>query len=423
MSSAPPPAFASAPRQGPAGIGPLRTGRGRNRPARLLEAVQEAAAAQGLVLDAGQLHVAGALAGSAARALARRTPAAAPGEHLYVWGPPGRGKSWLMDSVCNSLAGAPVRRVHFHGFFRELHARTHRASQDRIAARRHATAAHATGVPPAVGAPESARTQRQAGPAAQTPASASGSAAGAQGAAIAEALDGMLGGARILFFDEFHVHDPGDGMLVTRALREIFARGILLVVTSNYAPQDLLPDPMFHHLFEPAIGLITERMSVLELAGPVDYRTLRPSNPVAGYAAGHLLVPGTAGQLASAGLEEPAPSEEALVKPTTHAFTARRATGGQLWFRFADLCEAPSATSDYLALAAAHRHWVLGSIPALKDASPSGWRRFANLVDVLYDQDVRLDLIGAGDIEPARALGHPVDASRLASRLAALRRN
>jgi cell division protein ZapE len=233
----------------------------------------------------------------------------------------------------------------------------------------------------------------------------------------------MLGGARILFFDEFHVHDPGDGMLVTRALREIFARGVLLVATSNYAPEDLLPDPMFHHLFEPAISLITERMSVLELAGPVDYRTLRPANRAAGYAAGHALVPGTAAQLASAGLEEPLPAEETRVQPTTHAFSARRAAGGQLWFRFADLCEAPSATSDYLELAASYRHWVLSSIPALEDASPSGWKRFGNLVDVLYDQDVRLDLIGAAGIEPVRVLDHPVDAARLGSRLAALRRS
>lgn len=365
----------------------LRTPSSAHGAGRIADKMRRAAAGSSLELDAAQLHIVDVLAASAAAALRRRAPigAAGPGAHarpgtadagVYLWGPPGRGKSWLVSALHNALDTPLAMRVHFHEFFESLHARAHAAGAG-------------------VSSP--------------------------RGSAIAQALDGLLGSVRILMFDEFHVHDPGDAMFIARAFRGLLERGITLVATSNYAPDDLLPNEYFHHLFEPTIDVVKSRLAVLELDAGVDYRTLDAPRATDGFAAGHILVPGTPGQLTGAGLAPPGPAERTDVTPTTHTFTALRVASGQVWFDFADLCDAPSATSDYLDVARTFGHVVLQGVPRPQGASPSAWQRFANLVDVLYDRDVRFDIIGRGKPDPAAATGHPVDAARLTSRLAALR--
>nr|WP_281250386.1 cell division protein ZapE [Rhodococcus marinonascens] len=136
---------------------------------------------------------------------------------VYLWGPVGRGKTWLMDRFYES-SPVPKRRVHFHDFFHRLHA-----------------AAHTLG-------------------------------------SIDRAIDATLGDIRLLCLDEFHLHDVGDAMLMARLLKALFARGITLVVTSNYSPGGLLPNPLFHHLFEPSISMLARNLSVVRVAGPTDYR-------------------------------------------------------------------------------------------------------------------------------------------------------
>ncbi|WP_372699261.1 cell division protein ZapE [Arthrobacter sp. JSM 101049] len=345
----------------------------RNSSHKIAGRIHDAAASAGLELDHGQRRLVQAMATAASDALSRRA-AARPDNH-YIYGPPGRGKSWVLGLLHDAVQSEGTRRMHFHDFFRELHARTHGVEQ-----------VDTGGTSP-----------------------------------IDQALDDMLGPTRVLCFDELHVHDPGDAMFFARTLKAIFARRILLIATSNYAPEDLLSNEYFHHLFEPTIEMITRGMSVTRLDAGTDYRTLATTPPHEhGYAAGHVLVPGSAGQLRAAGLTVPASHELTDVTPTTHTFPALRAAQGQAWFDFRALCDAPSAASDYLYLAEHFDHVVIDGIPAPDRAGPSAWKRLANLIDVLYDRDIRTDLICMAAPDPTAAGGHAVDAARLASRLAAL---
>jgi cell division protein ZapE len=173
-------------------------------------------------------------------------------------------------------------------------------------------------------------------------------------------------------------------------------------------------------------------MQLVPVAGPVDYRTVphrtvpatpadAPADGARGFAAGSFLVPGTADQLAAVGLLAPEPAERTRLRPTTHALTALRAQSRQLWFTFADLCEQPSATQDYLALADAFDHWIISDVPPLDEAGADGWQRFSNLVDVLYDEDRRLDLVSTVPLDIARpGIAHPIDVARIVSRLSLL---
>lgn len=345
----------------------------RNSARKIVARIHDDAAGAGLELDRGQLRLVQAMATAASDALSRRAPVRQ--DNHYIYGPPGRGKSRLLDLLHGALHTDGKRRLHFHDFFRELHARTHGAEQ-----------AVDGGEPP-----------------------------------IDQALDDMLGHTRVLCFDELHVHDPGDAMFFARTLKAIFARRILLIATSNYAPDDLLPNEYFHHLFEPTIELIKNGMSVTRLDAGTDYRTLASTpGDGHGYTSGHVLVPGSAGQLRAAGLTVPQAHERTELQPTTHSFPALRAAKGQIWFDYRAICDAPSAASDYLFLAEHFDHVVIDGVPAPDRVGPSAWKRLANLIDVLYDRDIRTDLICMSTPDPAAAGGHPVDAARLASRLAAL---
>ncbi|MFJ5551855.1 cell division protein ZapE [Streptomyces sp. NPDC093225] len=301
-----------------------------------------------------------------------------PPRDLYVWGPVGRGKSWLVDTFYEGLLDTRKRRLHFHDFFRRLHA----------------------GV---------------AGPGARHDGQS----------AVDGALDKLIGDSRVLVFDEFHAHDAGDAMLIARLFRTLLDRRITLVTTSNYPPAGLMPDPLYHHLFEPTIKLIEERMDVLDVTGPVDFRRLAAPGAADGgrrFATGLCLPPDDTA-LETAGLTAPAPAEATAVRAALRELPARAVRGDLVWLGFDALCETPTAVPDYLALAERFATLVLDGVPPLPEASADGRQRFANLVDVACDRDLRLVLIGADPLAalPAgRALTRDLD--RTASRLAMLRR-
>ncbi|MFJ6769923.1 cell division protein ZapE [Kitasatospora sp. NPDC091257] len=332
-----------------------------------------AAGQRGFTLDPAQelpverlSRLAGELAHPAWRL--RRGP-----RHLYLWGPVGRGKSWLVDTFLDGLATPRKRRLHFHDFFRRL----------------HEGVAHHAG------------------------------SRSADGAAVDRAVDELLGDCRVLVFDEFHAHDAGDAMLVARLLHTLLDRRITLVTTSNYPPAGLMPDPLYHHLFEPTIRLIEERMDVVDVCGQVDFRRLPGSERAHGFGLGARLRPGDE---ASAGLTAPRPEEAGPVAAHHRELPARAVREDHVWFGFPELCEGLTSVADYLALADRFPTVVLDGVPPLAEASPDGRRRFANLVDVCCDRDVRLVLIGADPLAglPAgSALMRDLD--RTASRLALLR--
>lgn len=300
---------------------------------------------------------------------------------VYLWGPVGRGKTWLLDAFVRALPEGTARRVHSHTFFDELHRRMHE----------HRSAA-------------------------------SGDRPQLEREAFDKAVDGFVGGARLLVFDELEIGDPGDATLMTRLLEHLGERGVALLVSSNSAPDDLLPDPVWHRVFEPGIRLILERMHVVELAGPTDYRALeRPgSTPRSGFRAGAWLTPEA---LPLEGLVPPASRERATLHVGGRRFAVDAARPGELWVSFTELCEHPLSTMEYVDWARRFgERWIITGVPAFSRASRSGRLRFLMAVDVLSDAEVPTYLVSSVDREAFLAEVRSLPAAaRLASRLTLLR--
>ena len=272
---------------------------------------------------------------------------------VYLHGPVGRGKSFLADAFFDVLPVRRKRRVHFHAFFQELHAR--------ISARLH------------------------------------------ERGAVKKAVDELIGRCDVLAFDEFHLHDVGDAMLMTRLLETLKTRGVMIVATSNYPPDGLLPNPLYHDHFLPGIALVEELMDTVELDGATDYRRLH-GRPRSRFETGEIV---TWAALPAA--------------PITLTINGRDVTAfgiedNRIWFDFGDLCEKPTATQDYLVLADRYDDWVITAVPRLETCDREARQRFANVVDVLVDRDVRLTLVSD---HPLRDIvgGDFLDLARTASRL------
>ncbi|WP_284986526.1 cell division protein ZapE [Arthrobacter sp. fls2-241-R2A-172] len=362
------------------GIGPAV----RSARLAMVDDIADDAGRSGFELEYSQRQAAERLAAFGAqltgrrRALSRKVP-----RSLYLHGPVGRGKTWLMDSF---YARLPVRkrRVHFHDFFRSLHAGTH------------------------------------------------GPAAG-NGTMIQKSVDALLADIDVLFFDEFHVHDVGDGMFIARLLRDAAKRRIPLVVTSNYAPDDLLPNPLWHEHFVPTIQAIKDMMDIVEISGALDYRRVpagadSPENPSEGFRSGRIITPGTPAQLGRLGLFTPAPIQSRVLTPTTHPIVVRNSDPDLLWVGFDELCGGLTSPADYLALADSYATWVIDDVPSPAGNHPAlapAWQRFSNVVDVLHDQDITLFLVGKGPLDwdgAGSGSVMPVDLARIASRLSLLTR-
>lgn len=303
--------------------------------------------------------------------MAERLPAllqGSPVSSLYLHGAVGRGKSWLLDGFFQAVPLAEKRRLHFHDFFAQLHAGMFRYG-------------HA--IDP-----------------------------------LARTLDELLDNCRVLCFDEFHVHDIGDAMLITRLFKALFERGILLVVTSNYPPEGLLPNPLYHERFLPVIELIHARMQVLEVGGGTDYRSLVQARPQQRFSRGCYVWPGTATQRAHLQLP-PADLAPLPVGVGNRQLHARLIEADRVHFHFADLCEEPTAVIDYLALCKCFEHWSIDHLPILDGCSSAVQQRFINLIDVLYDQDKTLTLVGERPLAESLA-GSVIDLMRTRSRLGQL---
>ncbi|WP_460063729.1 cell division protein ZapE [Pseudomonas sp. H2_H09] len=321
---------------------------------------QNKARQQGYTLSAGQAQAIAAMARETRHLLANQ-----PTRSLYLHGPVGRGKSWLLDGFFEALPIAEKQRVHFHGFFARVHRGmfAHQAADD----------------------------------------------------ALGVTLDTLLAGCRVLCFDEFHVHDIGDAMLITRLFKALFERGVLVLVTSNYPPEGLLPNPLYHERFKPVIDLIAARMDVLEVNSPKDFRSLPQAHATQRFTTGHYLWPGTAAQRAALGL----PATDGPAHPLAvgnRQLICRFHQARTVAFTFNDLCEQLTAVMDYLLLCEAFDHWIIDGLPPLAHCPIAVQQRFINLVDVLYDKDKHVVLIG--DQPLAQALsGQAIDLARTASRL------
>ena len=247
----------------------------------------------------------------------------------------------LMDLFFAQAAIERKRRVHFHAFMLEVHERIHRFRQ------------HGEGDP------------------------------------IAPVARDIAEGAWLLCFDEFHVTDIADAMILGRLFQSLLAAGIVVVATSNFAPDELYRDGLQRELFLPFIALIKEKLDLLELEGRTDWRRQR----LRGMRIYHTPL----GPEASAALdatfahltESAAPAPETLIVQGRTLRIACAAKGAAR-FTFAELCEAPLGPADFLAIAAHYRAIVLDGIPVMGPERRNEARRFVTLIDELYEHRVHL---------------------------------
>jgi cell division protein ZapE len=320
---------------------------------------------QGYTLSHSQQRVIDCMAQHASVLLGTSTKTL-PG--LYLHGAVGRGKSWLLDGFFQAIPLAEKQRLHFHEFFAQLH-------QGMF------------------------RHRDQSDP-------------------LATTLDEQLRDCRVLCFDEFHVHDIGDAMLITRLFKALFRRGILLLVTSNYPPEGLLPNPLYHARFKPVIDLINVRMQVMEVGGPHDYRSHVRTHAEQLFTRGHYVWPATVAQRQALSLPEPTLPAIELAVGTRH-LQARYCKDRTLGIAFSQLCDRPTAVMDYLELCRRFDHWIIFDLPNLADCSIAAQQRFINLIDVLYDQDKHLIVLGQRSLRESLG-GDAIDLARTRSRLGQL---
>lgn len=284
----------------------------------------------------------------------------APEHGFYLWGTVGRGKSMLSDLYFDTIPMSRKRRFHFHGFFREL--------QTEIAATRQP---------------------------------------------VEKSIANIIGSARVVFFDEFHVHDVADAVYLTKTLDALIERNILAIATSNYAPNELMPNPLFHDRFIPAIKLIESRFEVVTLGSGPDYRRIATDRGHLGFGAGHWSI-------------DPALSSGAhrsMVELVVNGLPIRAVTteNSAATFTYAELCEQPLGVREYLGLAEDFDCIRLIDVPDLASAKRDPLMRLCNLIDVLYDRDQQLDIQASS--APERILDAkepPYDAARTLSRVATL---
>ena len=265
-----------------------------------------------------------------------------PPRGLYLWGDVGRGKSMLMDLFFEEVAIAPKRRAHFNAFMADVHARLH--------------AERANG---GVSDP------------------------------IAIVAAALANEARLLCFDEFQVTDVADAMVLGRLFEQLLALGTVIVATSNVAPDRLYEGGLNRQLFLPFIALIKERLNVVELDGPTDYRLHRLSgHPV--YLTPLSAETDAAMDAAWRRLTDCARGEPTRLTVFGRSLLVPEAARGVARFSFAELCEKPLAAADYLEIARNFHTVLIDHIPVLSSADRDAARRFVLLVDTLYDQNVKL---------------------------------
>ncbi|HKC03692.1 MAG TPA: cell division protein ZapE [Sphingomicrobium sp.] len=280
---------------------------------------------------------------------------------VYLWGGVGRGKSMLMDLAFAHIDVHPKRRVHFHAFMLETHARLRRA-----------------------------REREEQDP-------------------IEPVAEQIANEAKLLAFDEMQVTNPADAMILSRLFGKLLGLGVKVVTTSNRAPSDLYKDGLNRELFLPFIALIERRMLVVPVDGPTDYRLHRlsgvdvwhvPNGPAATAALSRAFF-----QLTDYPVEDRAkvPTEELDVGGgrTLHV---PKSLKGVAVFSFKRLCGEPRGAADYLAIAQRYHTVIIVGIPVMGPDRRNEAARFVTLIDELYEH--RVKLLAAADAEPAELYPH-----------------
>ena len=270
---------------------------------------------------------------------------------LYLWGGVGRGKSMLMDWFFEFAPVEKKRRVHFHAFMLEVH--------------------------------EAIHAHRQSG---------------RGGDPIAEVAERVVEHARLLCFDEFHVTDITDAMILSRLFDAIWEEGCTVVATSNRAPDDLYRNGLNRQLFLPFIESLKRHMEVDEFEGGPDHR-LRALTAAPVYYTP--LGPETEAAMDAAWqrLTGEAEAKETVLRVQGRDLRLRRTAAGVARAGFKRLCEEPLGSADYLGLAQSFQTLMLENVPVMGPADRNAAKRFVTLVDALYE--TRTKLVMSAEVEPA----------------------
>lgn len=262
---------------------------------------------------------------------------------VYMFGGVGRGKSFLMDCFFQAVPIERKVRLHFHEFMREVHRQLH-ALQGTV------------------------------------------NPLDALGKQIAKKY-------KLICFDEFHVADVTDAMILQRLLDSLFSNGVGMVTTSNFHPDGLYPNGLHRDRILPAIEMLKKQLQVINVDAGTDYRQ-RTLTQVQAYIcpndeAAQTALSRTFDELAECDDESPALHIE------SRTLMAKRRAGGVVWFDFQVLCGGPRSQNDYLEIAEQFHTVLLSDVPQMAVRHASEARRFTWLVDVLYDRHVRLMLSAA----------------------------
>ena len=270
-----------------------------------------------------------------------------PPRGIYIWGGVGRGKSLMMDAFFKVSRHRRKRRVHFHEFMREIHARMRALSGEADPL-------------------EAVSTD------------------------IAREL-------RLLAFDEFHVSDIADAMILARLLELLIEKGVVLVMTSNYRPDDLYPNGLQRARFLPAIEILKRDLDVVELKGATDHRRRLLDSLGVYYMPADERAEASLARFFEA-MTKASYSEDGTVEIGGRSLAYRRRAKGVIWFTFSELCEKARSQVDYLEIASGYHTVLVSGVKRMQPAQTDVVRRFTWLVDVFYDQRVKLVL--SADAQP-----------------------
>jgi len=278
-----------------------------------------------------------------------------PGKGLYVHGDVGRGKTLMMDQFFEASPVVRKRRAHFHEFMADVHERLNAVRQEMKAGR-------IAGADP-----------------------------------IRHVADALVEEAWLICFDEFHVTDIADAMILGRLFTRLFEQGAVVVATSNVEPDELYRDGLNRALFLPFIALLREHMEVVRLQAPKDFRLEKLSAQPVWY------VPAdedaeVALDIAWQRLTGTLSGEPQEIAAKGRVIRVPEAAKGVARFSFRQLCEQPLGASDYLRIAHEFHTLILESIPVMDYPQRNEAKRFIALIDTLYDNAVKL--VASASAEP-----------------------
>jgi cell division protein ZapE len=270
-----------------------------------------------------------------------------PPKGMYLWGGVGRGKSMLMDLFAEATGITQKRRVHFHAFMQEVHRGMHAARQQEVED------------------------------------------------ALAPVADAVIRDIRLLALDEMQITDITDAMIVGRLFEKLLAAGVVIVTTSNRPPRDLYKTGLNRQLFLPFIALLEDRLLVVELESPTDYRQHRLQGAQVYFHPARTATVEIAALWTD--LTGGAVGGPLVLQVNGRELTLPRFANGIGRATFWDLCAKPLGPADFLAIAEALRVLILEDIPQLSAANYNEAKRFVTLIDALYEARVRL-VASAADV-------------------------